>query len=409
MRWASGRETTREEDIAYCLLGLFNVNMPLLYGEGPKAFQRLQEEIVRNEDDYTILAWPGGNADVRSKAAISALAESPAAFAGPLSFPANISVELQEKLAKHAWGHLRSHKIKRKSYTPPVIVSLGLLLRLPVRIIETNPGFKRFLVSTECAIHLDGRVMVLCIELRADNHTYIDDLVIMQRVPKNGPIPSRLHPVDEADLADMDLMRMYLPRPRDWAPSPGLGRQPTRPNGHLIQLLLPAPPNPSLRVTVINTFPDLWLTTAPPGLRDGTQPPDAGVYHLNHRMGVINISVAAPGEPRFGILYRDATAHGQPASCLVIPFQARIPTYVENWTALGTFLADEVPHTDRTARSFPEHGLQIRASIKPIPVDVGDDDVDGGNGCEGGGPIGICFRVAIDACLLDGHTEVVMS
>lgn len=45
--WASNRETTREEDMAYCLMGLFDVNMPLLYGEGAKAFIRLQEETVR--------------------------------------------------------------------------------------------------------------------------------------------------------------------------------------------------------------------------------------------------------------------------------------------------------------------------------------------------------------------------
>jgi len=42
MSWASERETTRTEDTAYCLLGIFGVNMPLLYGEGSKAFIRLQ-------------------------------------------------------------------------------------------------------------------------------------------------------------------------------------------------------------------------------------------------------------------------------------------------------------------------------------------------------------------------------
>ena len=42
MSWASERETSRSEDLAYCLLGLFGVNMPLLYGEGTKAFLRLQ-------------------------------------------------------------------------------------------------------------------------------------------------------------------------------------------------------------------------------------------------------------------------------------------------------------------------------------------------------------------------------
>jgi hypothetical protein len=57
MKWASKRTTTREEDIAYCLMGLFDVNMPLLYGEGPKAFYRLQEAILELSSDHSILAF----------------------------------------------------------------------------------------------------------------------------------------------------------------------------------------------------------------------------------------------------------------------------------------------------------------------------------------------------------------
>ncbi|KAF2091761.1 HET-domain-containing protein, partial [Saccharata proteae CBS 121410] len=57
MAWAANRVTTRREDIAYSLLGLFDVNMPLLYGEGEKAFIRLQEEIVRISDDDSLFAW----------------------------------------------------------------------------------------------------------------------------------------------------------------------------------------------------------------------------------------------------------------------------------------------------------------------------------------------------------------
>lgn len=57
MSWAAHRATTRVEDMAYSLMGLFDVNMPLLYGEGDKAFQRLQEEICRRSDDQTLFAW----------------------------------------------------------------------------------------------------------------------------------------------------------------------------------------------------------------------------------------------------------------------------------------------------------------------------------------------------------------
>ena len=56
MSWAARCRTTRIEDEAYCLLGLFGINMPLLYGEGEKAFLRLQKEIIQVTDDQTILA-----------------------------------------------------------------------------------------------------------------------------------------------------------------------------------------------------------------------------------------------------------------------------------------------------------------------------------------------------------------
>jgi hypothetical protein len=57
MSWAANRQTTRVEDQAYCLLGIFAVNMPLLYGEGQKAFIRLQEEIMKTSDDQSLFAW----------------------------------------------------------------------------------------------------------------------------------------------------------------------------------------------------------------------------------------------------------------------------------------------------------------------------------------------------------------
>ena len=55
--WAAKRTTTRIEDMAYCLLGIFDINIPLLYGEGPKAFYRLQEEILKSTFDLSIFAW----------------------------------------------------------------------------------------------------------------------------------------------------------------------------------------------------------------------------------------------------------------------------------------------------------------------------------------------------------------
>ena len=66
MSWAAKRNTTLLEDEAYCLLGLFNINMPLIYGEGRKAFTRLQEELIRVYDDDSIFAWEIDPLDIRN-------------------------------------------------------------------------------------------------------------------------------------------------------------------------------------------------------------------------------------------------------------------------------------------------------------------------------------------------------
>jgi hypothetical protein len=84
MAWASKRSTTRIEDMAYCLMGLFNIHMPMIYGEGENAFIRLQEEILKVSDDHTIFAWRSPQRYGASPRAAShfsgLLASSPAAF-----------------------------------------------------------------------------------------------------------------------------------------------------------------------------------------------------------------------------------------------------------------------------------------------------------------------------------------
>ncbi|KAF2671436.1 HET-domain-containing protein [Microthyrium microscopicum] len=57
MSWAANRQTSRVEDRAYSLMGIFGVYMPLLYGEGSNAFIRLQQEILRVSLDPSLFAW----------------------------------------------------------------------------------------------------------------------------------------------------------------------------------------------------------------------------------------------------------------------------------------------------------------------------------------------------------------
>lgn len=57
MTWAARLSADRVEDAAYSLLAIFNVSMPINYGEGTTSFLRLQEEILKNTNDYSLLAW----------------------------------------------------------------------------------------------------------------------------------------------------------------------------------------------------------------------------------------------------------------------------------------------------------------------------------------------------------------
>lgn len=78
LSWAARRQTTRTEDQAYSLFGVLDVNMPLLYGEGPKAFIRLQEEIIRHSTDQSIFAWDTPSGFIEPRELL--LAPSPRCF-----------------------------------------------------------------------------------------------------------------------------------------------------------------------------------------------------------------------------------------------------------------------------------------------------------------------------------------
>lgn len=81
MSWAAGREATRIEDQAYSLLGLFDISLPMLYGDGEKAFLALQNQILQystDSNDQSIFAWSRG---LKDGDYYGLLAKSPSAFA----------------------------------------------------------------------------------------------------------------------------------------------------------------------------------------------------------------------------------------------------------------------------------------------------------------------------------------
>ncbi|KAG2160226.1 uncharacterized protein EDB93DRAFT_1217741 [Suillus bovinus] len=60
LKWASTRTTTRKEDIAYSLFGIFGVRLSVYYGEKEQfALGRLLQDIVAQSGDITALDWVG--------------------------------------------------------------------------------------------------------------------------------------------------------------------------------------------------------------------------------------------------------------------------------------------------------------------------------------------------------------
>ena len=80
MSWAAKRKTTRVEDRAYSLLGLFNLHMPMIYGEREGAFIRLQQLIIQRSKDESIFAWAMESPDTATRTYCSFYASSPSVY-----------------------------------------------------------------------------------------------------------------------------------------------------------------------------------------------------------------------------------------------------------------------------------------------------------------------------------------
>ena len=141
MSWASSRTTTRVEDLAYCLMGLFDVNMPLLYGEGEKAFLRLQEELISNHRDESIYAWEAIDSGRPSSNLSGMLASEPKCFVRS--------------------GRIVSIELPGMRQTPFSMTNRGIAMTLPAEAMKGG----RYDVPMACASMEDLRAPLrLCIK-----------------------------------------------------------------------------------------------------------------------------------------------------------------------------------------------------------------------------------------------------
>ncbi|KAK1966151.1 hypothetical protein LY78DRAFT_711222 [Colletotrichum sublineola] len=125
MSWAAKRVTTKPEDHAYSLMGLFDVNMPMIYGEGgTKAFLRLQEEIIKVSSDQSIFAWRDSTATPGARTGV--LATSP-------------------KMCKDCGGFFGYYDWDRVE--PFSKTNRGLQITLPLRLVKTDT----FVAALNCS------------------------------------------------------------------------------------------------------------------------------------------------------------------------------------------------------------------------------------------------------------------
>jgi len=189
MSWASSRETSRREDIAYCLLGIFGVNMPLLYGEGDKAFIRLQEEIMKDSDDQTLFAWTFSSPLSEPPELYGPFAPGPAAFHSAKDTIPDEMRELDKPYAMTNLGLQISLQIVHLARfdTPVATLScrheteLQYLLGIPVRL-HGNSSFSRYGTSWLELIRRD--------EMRAataKTYYFLKNGSTNSLMPKNSP------------------------------------------------------------------------------------------------------------------------------------------------------------------------------------------------------------------------------
>ena len=159
MSWAARRETSRVEDQAYCLLGIFGVNMALLYGEGHRAFIRLQEEILRIDEDYTLFAW-----DINSSTG-SLLASSPSQFRTFMPRSDLLFDELEDSTQVHDRDNLSRTPFSLlpppHDSRPPQVTSRGIHITLPILHYQENT-WHGFLAVIRI---VPNQTYLLCVEL----------------------------------------------------------------------------------------------------------------------------------------------------------------------------------------------------------------------------------------------------
>ncbi|KAK1754927.1 vegetative incompatibility protein HET-E-1, partial [Echria macrotheca] len=206
MSWAAGRQTTRPEDEAYCLMGLFDVNMPMIYGEGRKAFYRLQQEILKQSDDHSLFAWTHPPNDHSHTMMTGLLAPSPNHFKDAASIK-QLRYSAGEKYENVF--ELVHHLVRINTLSAPQVE--GLLLR------ESDDDLAAFHVagSQQAGSVIQGTQDSASIsdppESQADRSTDNEPDDYMEYGEQQLVVPEiRIDLIEESNVLDQPVFRTYI-------------------------------------------------------------------------------------------------------------------------------------------------------------------------------------------------------
>jgi hypothetical protein len=174
------------EDLSYSLMGLFQINMPLLYGEGEDAFQRLQEAILSRFVDHTIFAWKEPNSSGQNEHGYVSKLESGLLASSPAAFTDSFDI---------------TNYGRQSSSHPIALTSRGISLQMRLK----PSGFHTFLGILDC----QGHHMY-------DTHA-LAALAIKLRGPFGGDLfyrteSDRTFLVETKDLEGLELKDIYVKR-----------------------------------------------------------------------------------------------------------------------------------------------------------------------------------------------------
>lgn len=358
MSWLSKRITSRIEDMAYCMLGIFDISMPLLYGEGKSAFVRLQEELLRSYYDHTIFCW-SWNKDVPANW-VSLLAPAPSNF---LNSGGYVRRALQSESAPYQMTNLG------------LSIQLGLLSGCTGSffILDAEMGDEEDSEAPACVpVRLEDEAKYLFSRQASPNHPIC--------VPLNvrGSLPRKSCFVQTRSLT-RSLPSTFIPVA---APAPYLFfREEVE-----MRVLYPTNRLPSLPTNTISTYPRI-LFDRPTGVLHAGVVPHLARSDPQYAV-IVRVDLAALGETGvyyvFMAFYRQGSSNGKarPAEwSLHVVSDTKLggtygrPTSDDRLKILYKSLCEEASHRrERTLYSLksqaPRKWLRFGQPFQPLMLNI---------------------------------------